>query len=329
MRIARTFLSTALIVASFSLTVRAVDIPTNPENFWIILMMGQSNMEGWQTDKIFIDDDAVVYPRLLKFDPTEGGAKQWVPATEPLVAWKGVGPGKACGKVLIEAFPDITIGLVSVVVGGSSVDIWTGPGREGYDWAISTINQFNGIGTLKAVMYHQGESNVGQSTWGAQVIEMINNLRSDFNNPDLPFAIGELGQWISNGSSINDQIKNELEPLNRVSRVSSEGLVVESVGGAHFSSASQRIFGKRYGEALVPLLQGGSTDAAIPAGRRSTPLVYAKNATPPALFTLSGRTFSRVVSASSPAWHVVISSSATSRSVGIVDRGTEVQHRAK
>src|SRR4051794_5233593 len=95
--------------------------------FHLYLLVGQSNMAGrGKVEK----EDQTPHARVLVLNKDDA----WVPAADPLHFDKrsaGVGPGLTFGKVLAEADPGVTIGLIPCAAGGSPITVW----EKGAAWA--------------------------------------------------------------------------------------------------------------------------------------------------------------------------------------------------
>jgi hypothetical protein len=232
----------------------------NP-NFHIYLLTGQSNMSGRGTLATNVD---ATNPRIKILQ--QNGT--WVTATHPLHAEveptaAAVGPGLAFAlKMLENADPNVTIGLIPTAVGGQSITVFepgvinTRTNKSIYDESVNYANIARTQGVLKGVLFHQGESNNGStSTWLSGVKNLINNFRTAFNNSQLPFIIGEMGRFptapdkYNNILSVMPQIINEV-PYTAL--VSSAGLT--DIGDdTHFNSSSATTLGIRYATAMKTL----------------------------------------------------------------------------
>ena len=130
------------------------------ENFHLFLLAGQSNMAG--RGKV-ADEDREVHPRVLAW--TKDGT--WQPAVDPLHWDKsvaGVGLGKSFALALAAENEDVTIGLIPTACGGSPISSWQPLGYHAqtkshpYDDALKRAQQAMQDGTLKGILWHQGES---------------------------------------------------------------------------------------------------------------------------------------------------------------------------
>ncbi|SVD48981.1 uncharacterized protein METZ01_LOCUS401835, partial [marine metagenome] len=130
------------------------------ENFHLFLLVGQSNMAG--RGKVS-DADRKEHPRVLMFNKDHS----WVPAVDPIHFDKsvaGVGLGRTFGIQMAEDNPDAIIGLIPCAAGGSPIRTWEPGGYHAqtkshpWDAAISRAKAALEDGTLKGILWHQGES---------------------------------------------------------------------------------------------------------------------------------------------------------------------------
>ena len=89
---------------------------------------------------------------------------------------------------------------------------------------------------------------------------LIARFRSDFGAPELPFIIGELGQfatkpWSDDVRRIDSVHRAIAATVPNVAYVASDGLH-DKGDTLHFDAASQRLFGERYARAYLALLAG-------------------------------------------------------------------------
>ncbi len=230
------------------------------EKLQIYLLIGQSNMAG-RGD--LGPEDTTPQPRVLMFT-TEN---KWAPAVEPITHDKpkilGVGPGFAFGKVMAEHNPDVTIGLISCAFGGTPLKRWE-KGGDLYSNAVVRTKIALRDGTLKGILWHQGESDSGSTnsayTYGARLAGMIQALRADLDAPNVPFVAGELGEYLYDrgpdkspyARDVNRAITNLPAHVPMTASASSKGFKAKS-DGLHFTAESQREFGKRYAAEMIRL----------------------------------------------------------------------------
>ena len=120
-------------------------------------------------------------------------------------------------------------------------------------------------GTLKGVLWHQGESDTGitanANSYGVRLARMIHNLRADLAAPDLPFVAGELGEFLFTRTRnqipyarvVNDALVELPSKVPGTGCVSASGLK-DKGDELHFDSASERDFGRQYAAEMLRLL---------------------------------------------------------------------------
>jgi hypothetical protein len=257
----RFLLSLSCLVAS----AFAQSAPLPPkEKFYLFLLVGQSNMAG---RGVVAPQDKVPNPRVLMLNQ----AGEWVPAVDPLHFDKpnaGVGIGRSFAAAIAEANPGVTIGLIPCAVGGSPIDAW-GPGEfyqptrsHPWDDAIKRANLALQSGTLKGILWHQGESDSSRELapkYEAKLHDLIARFRRELRAPDVPFICGQLGQF---ADSPWNEFKKQVDQAHRdlpkkvphTAFVSSDGLNHKG-DKVHFNADSYREFGKRYAAAYLKLIQ--------------------------------------------------------------------------
>ena len=229
----------------------------------LFLLAGQSNMAGRGGVEA---QDSVVNPRVMKLDST----MKWVPAVDPLhwdkPALVGVGPGRSFALVLAARDPIARIGLIPAAVGGSPISSWE-PGAldpatktHPYDDALARLRAAQKDGTLRAILWHQGESDATPALsvlYEAKLRALIARFRADAGDPNLPFVIGELGQfaakpWTDDVRRVDSVHRAIAASVPNVAYVSSDGLR-DKGDTLHFDAASQRDVRERYANAYLTI----------------------------------------------------------------------------
>ena len=233
--------------------------PAHKNKFHLYLLIGQSNMAG---RGIVEAQDTLQNCRILSLDKYGN----WDAAKEPLhfdTPIAGVGPGFAFAKKIIEIADDtVVIGLIPCAAGGSGIDAWS-PGvfweqtlSFPYDNAIIRTKLAMKDGTLKGILWHQGESDCSPEKakdYSNKLEHLIIGLRQEFDMPFLPFIAGEI-QSKNNGDLINQalhKVKNKV-PFYEVVFGSGFSFMADSV---HLDSRSEREFGRRYAEKMIEVQQ--------------------------------------------------------------------------
>ena len=228
----------------------------------LFLLAGQSNMAGRGRVEA---QDRVVQDRVRMLDRQ----LDWVPATDPVHFDKsvaGVGPGRSFGLAVADADSTAIIGLVPTAVGGSPITSWE-PGAldsatrtHPYDDAIIRARAAMRGGTLRAILWHQGESDShdpASSLYEGRLRALIERFRADLGAPDLPFFIGQLGRfangpWSPAKARVDAAQRSLATQMHNVGFVSSESLT-DRGDIIHFDATSARELGRRYAAAYLAM----------------------------------------------------------------------------
>jgi hypothetical protein len=226
----------------------------------LFLLIGQSNMAG---RGIVAEEDTAVHDRVM----TLSGDGEWVPAVDPIHFDKpiaGVGPGRSIGIAIAEANPTVRVGLIPAAVGGSPIASWE-PGAvdsatatHPYDDALARTRRALQDGMLRAILWHQGESDSNERAapvYRERLVALIERLRTEFGNPELPFIIGQLGRfdgspWSEGREMVDAAHQSIAAEMENVHFVSAEGLG-DKGDDLHFSAEAARELGRRFAAAFL------------------------------------------------------------------------------
>ncbi len=229
------------------------------KKFHLYLLMGQSNMAG--RGKVEAADQ-IPNPRVLTF--TTNGT--WCVAVDPITWDKptiaGVGPGVPFGKAMAEANPKLTIGLVPCAVGGTPLSRWE-KGGDLYSNAVFRAKLAMKHGTLKGILWHQGESDSKPGlaeTYGDRLAQMIRDIRAELQSPRLPFVVGQLGEFlytrktnnVPEAKLVNETLAKLRERVAHTGCAVSDGLTHQG-DQVHFDTAAQRELGRRFAAEMIRL----------------------------------------------------------------------------
>ncbi|MBP2830681.1 sialate O-acetylesterase [Aquimarina sp. U1-2] len=242
-----------------------VSVLPKKKHLWIFIMAGQSNMAG----RAFISpQDTIPNAKIL----TVTQQHEWAYAKAPLHRYKpklmGLDCGRSFAEEILEATSDsIHIALLPCAVGGTSIKEWLGDSLRKnvrlYTNLKEQVTFAKQYGTIKGMLWHQGESdaNTGLLTsYKDHLLETVQRIRTEVNNPALPIIIGELGK---NNRNVNNQMNREVinKILLEVSNDDEYMRLVSSKGfttfdGYHFDNTSVKLMGKRYAQAFMNLSNG-------------------------------------------------------------------------
>lgn len=237
------------------------------EGYDIYLMIGQSNMAGRgsleQTDTTqivegvwLLDSAGVPVKACAPFNRYSSIRKD--------IKLQGYSPANNFSK-LMRSRSGRNILLVVNAKGGSAIDEWQpGDKHRFFDEAVRRTNQAMKYGTLKGILWHQGETNVmkGTPNYIDKFTTFITALRDTLNSSDIPVVMGQLGQWGWNtadkinafNDSVIPAICNSVNNCHYVSSHRLGRLYKNKERDPHFSREAQIELGRRYADAMTPLV---------------------------------------------------------------------------
>ncbi|XP_077231523.1 putative carbohydrate esterase At4g34215 [Tasmannia lanceolata] len=227
----------------------------------IFLLAGQSNMAG-RGGVIGGKWDGVVPPECQP-DPSIqrlNSRLQWEEAHEPLHA--GIDVNKTCGVGPGMAFANAirtsgsikgVVGLVPCAIGGTKISKWA-QGTPLYENMVQRAKEsLKAGGTIRALLWYQGETDTilasDADSYKANMEQLIANLRSDLQSPNLPviqvaLASGE-GPFIDMVREAQLGIK-----LPNVSVVDAKGLPLKN-DHLHLTTEAEVKVGKMLADAFL------------------------------------------------------------------------------
>lgn len=186
----------------------------------------------------------------------------FVPATPALNIYSTINNGETQGYNLGYRFGQtmrnntgVDVGLVVNARGGSPINHWVQGASQGYfDEAVERTHEALEISgtSLAGVIWHQGESSYARATYLAELTSIIDDLRDEFNDPDLPVVAGELyykSTYLNFNYNVISQVPNLID---NTAVTSSVGL--STFDNIHFTGDSQQVFGDRYAVEMLRLL---------------------------------------------------------------------------
>ncbi|WP_146513565.1 sialate O-acetylesterase [Rubripirellula amarantea] len=239
-------------------------LPKNQKDFHLYLLIGQSNMAGRGA---VTDADKTPIPNILMLNQQN----QWVPAVDPIHFDKpnivGVGLGRTFAIEIAKQNPDAVIGLIPCAVGGSPIASWEPGGYHSetkthpYDEMLPRLLMAMKVGTLKGILWHQGESDCQpqlSEVYESKLHTLIARLRTEVGDPNVPIVVGQMGQfperpWNDDKKRVDAVHRNLPDQVSRTAFVNSDDL--EHKGdNIHFNAESYRELGRRYANAYQTLV---------------------------------------------------------------------------
>ena len=223
----------------------------------VYLLLGQSNMAG--RGRMLPEDTVKIIDGvwLLNAD----GVPE--PAVSPLnkyssirkgIGMQQIGPGNSFSEEIHKA-TGRKILLVVNARGGSSLSEWMkdSPEQDYFEEAVKRARQAAGYGKIKAILWHQGESDSGRSdVYLDSLAVFVSDLRKAIGDESVPFIAGEIAHWTANAEVFNEMISHISERIPNSSFVSSEGCTpLKDVSDPHFSRDGQMLLGHRYARKVL------------------------------------------------------------------------------
>lgn len=226
----------------------------------LYLLIGQSNMagRGYLTEQY---KDTISNAYLLNYN---GNMTQ---AVSPLnlysnirktVKIQGVNPGYGFSKAITAQVPN-QIGLIVNARGGSSINSWLKGVEDGYfEKTIERVNQAKRWGTIKAILWHQGEADRKfPQPYQQKLKNMVADFRSALGDMSIPFVAGEIAHWAyPESATFNAMIQSIATFIPNSDWVSAEGLTpLIDEKDPHFNAQSMVIMGERYANKVAQMVK--------------------------------------------------------------------------
>ncbi|SHK69694.1 protein of unknown function [Fibrobacter sp. UWOV1] len=276
------FLTPALWLAGGLMMLATVANAAPDPNFHIYIAYGQSNMEGNATnfDK---NVDGKEHPRVKMFAttscsnlgrPTVG---EMYPAVPPMFKCnQGLSPADWFGRHMADSLPDVTIGIIPVAQGGTSIRLFDPDDYKAYiasaaDWLQSGVKAYGNDGNamgriievakkaqekgvIKGIIFHQGETDGGMSNWEQIVKKTYEYMLAQLGlkAEETPFVAGEM---VDGGScaGFNSRVHNLSKYIVNFGVASSKGYGSKG-DGLHFTVEGYRGMGQRYAQEMLKLV---------------------------------------------------------------------------
>lgn len=236
-------------------------LPAGTERLDLFLLVGQSNMKG----RGVMPEEPANDPRIVMMHMKDDA---WYVARHPLHlvgdarTFKGhdnagVGPGLAFAEALAAGDPKVRIGLIPCAVGGSRIGLWQ-PGAKLYDealrrakLALETTKAAGG--RIRGALWLQGEADATEDRiphYQDMLTGLVDALRADLGEPDLPFIVCTIGEMKSaestDGRMEINRILLSLPSLRpRTACVDARDLKGSIGDNVHYDTESQNEIGRR------------------------------------------------------------------------------------
>ncbi|MBR5175293.1 MAG: sialate O-acetylesterase [Bacteroidales bacterium] len=237
----------------FQSGVTAADKGPLKKGYDVYLLIGQSNMAGRGE---MLEEDFLPMEGIYLLDTTG----KIVPATSPINKYSTIRKdlslqGYSLGVSFAQAMHERNGRPVLLVVnarGGTAINSWE-EGSLYYNEAVRRARQAMRYGKLKAILWHQGESDANEANeatlplYPSKFKRLAKALRRDLGN--VRIIMGEANYSYAKVGLINPELHRAAKKVRRCTIVSAEGCEIKP-DHLHFSREGSRILGLRYAEAL-------------------------------------------------------------------------------
>lgn len=222
----------------------------------MFLLLGQANMAG--RGEMLPGDDEVIDKNLYLLDSNG----QIELAANPLNRHstikkdgtkQGIGPGHSFGKMIAK----VTGRKVLLVVnarGGSKLSQWQKGSDDGYfEEAVGRARQaMSHGGDVKAILWHHGEADCRDTTYLSNLAVMVQDLRTELGNQDLPFIACELAQWRDASKGFNKRLPRITQYIPNSSYITAQDCsMLKDSKDPNFGREGQMYLGERFASKVL------------------------------------------------------------------------------
>ena len=248
------------------------------------LLIGQSNAAG----RGFSSDVDAIDNCDKRIKVLRNG--RWWPAYRPINpdrVTSGVCLAESFAREYATAHPELEgVGIIPCADGGTCLNQWM-PGEVLFDNAVNNSRLAMRTSVIKGILWHQGESDCSDEKCAAYEEKfkvIMNALREELGNTDVPIIVGGLGDFLAdfdseniqrNYKKVNEKLKRLGNEYRNCAFASAEGLGANP-DNLHFSAKALLDFGERYYEAFKPydkMVDGEGKDLSIDAPKSAIELL--------------------------------------------------------
>lgn len=223
----------------------------------LYLCIGQSNMAGRgymdenSGDGIELENSFLLTPQC-RFEQSANPMNKYSSIRKEL-SLQQISPAWGFAKYLNDHLPEVKTGVVVNAKGGSAIEEWQ-KGQALYESTVERMLDALKWGDLKAIIWHQGESNTSEAKVKAYphlLREMVESFRRDLSSPDAWFLAGELIHTWSNSERFNSMLREISSFVPAADWVSAANLMPRAEGDVHFDRSSTIELGERYAKKII------------------------------------------------------------------------------
>lgn len=226
-----------------------VNVMLLKEELEIFLALGQSNMAG--------RGDVGTHTGSLEGAYLLDDNGSWIPAQNPMNAYSNIrkdledqkmGPSYSFAQTMAK-YLDKRVCMIVNAKGGTSITKFI-EGGEYHEPLMTRVEEANEYGDVKAIIWHQGESNSSSfGTYLTRLEGLVEDIRIATGD-DSYFVAGELGSWGTKYKDFNDNLVNITSTITNSSYVQSDSLT--HIGDStHFNTEAQMVMGQRYAQSVL------------------------------------------------------------------------------
>jgi Carbohydrate esterase, sialic acid-specific acetylesterase len=251
-------LAACLVLSSATAwTAEAADVP-------VFVFAGQSNAVGVDNVSELTPGQLVAQPNVLYYGPNENG-NTWstlAPSSNSPNVGGGFGAEISTGRTISDALGGTLVAEVKFAVGGTNLfDQWNPAGVGNlYDNMVARVNQslvelekLGHTGFVAGFFWMQGESDAGRTDYAANLTKLIESVRADFGDPNLPFVFGQIIDFEPpNSTTIRAQQQMVADTVANTAYILTDDLGHNDF--IHFSGQGIYTLGERFGAGYLSIV---------------------------------------------------------------------------
>lgn len=230
----------------------------------IILAIGQSNMSGRApyADATAPMDSVFLLTPAGNMEISANPMNKYSNIRKDLSV-QAMGPSYTCALKLRNTLKK-QVGFVVNAQGGSSITAWYQPGKSNYDASITRAKEAQRFGKIKAIIWHQGSSDNSAglldnfTSYKTNLSKMVQNFRTDLNEPDMFFVLGELSERPEFDQFSATVVQPVATYITKSDYIVTDGTSLLP-DGIHFDEPSAKLLGERYADKLIQHIYSNST----------------------------------------------------------------------